>query len=80
MKQKTRGHLIRNKMQWIEEGERLTNFFMNQEQQNGNKKAIKYLKEIYIGYIENVNYCKIFYEELYSSKVETRESDIDEFL
>lgn len=66
---KIKGQYVRSRTQWIEEGERPTNFFCNLETQNFVNKTIKKLVTDENTVVENqkeiLKQSKIFYEKLY---------------
>ena len=41
---KIKGHLVRSRLKWLDEGEKPTNFFCNLEKQNFTEKTIKKLR------------------------------------
>ena len=69
----TEGAILRSKVRWYEEGEKLTKYFLNLEKSNRNKTSIKKLikpdSEIEItGFNEIQEEIKSFYQSLYSRK------------
>ena len=80
---KTEGHIIRSRANWVENGERNTNYFINLEKRNQNLKTITalYTQE---GNIVNdtadiLNTGKKYFENVYKSDNPTMK-DIEDFL
>ena len=71
MTEKTKGSILRCKMQWHEEGEKSTKYFLNLEKRQYNKKNISRLKkengDIISDNNEILNEQKSFYEQLYTT-------------
>ena len=68
-----KGNIIRSKIQWAEEGERSTNFFLGLEKQNSVKKNMRKI-EVDNHVITDPKLIqqnqKLFYEQLYNSRQE----------
>jgi hypothetical protein len=83
-KEKLKGHYIRSKSKWIEEGEKPTKFFCNLESKNYYSKLISKIQ------LENgreikdqreiLKETKLFYQNLYSAPAGQNDSDIIEEL
>ena len=73
-KDKIRGMIIRSKVQWLEEGEKPTNFFASLEKKNYTTKLISKLN-IRGNIIQNqnsiLNETANFYKDLYTTKIDT---------
>ena len=83
IKTKINEQIIRSKIQWAEEGERCTKYFLNLEKHNSINKAIFHLKveEKSITGINNIlNAEKEFYNKLYSKNPMVNDENIDKFL
>ena len=72
---------MRSRAQWVEEGEKNTNYFLNLEKRNYNSTCIKKLiteegKEI-TKLEEIIQEQKLFYEKLYTSKYQRNSNTIE---
>ena len=69
--EKIRGHMIRSRAQWIDEGEKPSKFFCNLEKYNYASKIIPYLQNIDGSFIYDqksiLNETEKFYSNLYSN-------------
>ena len=81
---KTEGLIIRSKINWFEKGEKSTKYFLGLENSHFKKKHMcKLQSEDGTVTTDNTEILKLqrqFYEELYSSKLETNEKEIDTYL
>ena len=72
-----KGAQVRAKLNWVNEGERPTKFFLNLEKQNYNKKQIKRIKrkngDTISGKLNLLNELESFYKQLYTSGYKTEE-------
>ena len=70
--EKLRGHMIRSRAQWIEEGGKCTKYFMQLENRNYKTKCITTLSKNDHKITEQTDIleeCKMFYKQLYSETV-----------
>ena len=79
----TKGAIIRSRVQWFEEGEKPTKYFLNLEKRNHNLKVISRLQlnngEITTDNNEILQAEEHFYSQLYTSKVEFTEENFNDF-
>ena len=79
----TNGALIRSRVQWFEEGEKPTKYFLNLEKRNHNLKLISRLQldngEITTDNDRILNAQEYFYSQLYTSKIDFKIEDFNEF-
>lgn len=68
----TAGAMLRSKAQWVEQGEKNTQYFLNLEKRNYNQKCIRKITDNNTDYItkpnEIMNKIKEYYQDLYSNK------------
>ena len=70
--QQYNGHLIRSRAQWIEEGEKCTEYFMQLENRNYKTKCITTLSKNDHKITEQTDIleeCRTFYKQLYSETI-----------
>ena len=70
--EKLRGHMIRSRAQWIEEGEKCTKYFMQLENKNYKTKCLTTLSKNDHKITEQTDIleeCKTFYKQLYSETI-----------
>lgn len=79
--EKVKGHIIRSRAQYIDMGEKPTNFFCQLEKMNSSSKSIPFIEKddgsLIFNQSEILNETSCFYEKLYSKNTEEREYDID---
>lgn len=79
---KMKGHIIRSRAKWIEEGEKPSNFFCNLEKHNFTSKTIYKLKkdngDIIYDQFQILEETKLFYSNLYQSKDTDSQNDDSE--
>ena len=79
-KNKLKGHFIRSKARWVENGEKPSNFFCNLEKQNYVNKTINKLEtengELIHNQQDILKETKMFYKKLYESR-DLNDTDID---
>ncbi len=79
MEERTRGARIRCRVRWYEEGEKSSKYFLNLEKRNYNNKVINKLKDSKNHIVTDPNLIlneeKEFYQNLYSSKVDSNKVD-----
>ena len=78
-----KGLQIRSKEKWIEEGEKCTKYFLNLEKKNASRKSINKLQckngEVTVDQSVILNEEVAYFSELYTSKVEVSEIELDRF-
>ena len=80
---KLKGHLVRSRLKWLDEGEKPTNFFCNLEKQNFTEKTINKLR-LKNGSITTIlEEIRHFYAQLFDDKSTNdtvQVSDLDDIL
>ena len=85
LEEQCKGALVRSRIQWFEEGERPTKYFLNLEKRNGNNKNISRLMlndgSFVTDSFEILRYQKDYYSKLYASTYhENNENELHHFL
>ena len=72
---RTKGAIVRSRSRWYNEGEKNTKYFLNLEKRHFREGTISRLKkneEEFVTADKSILHeCKVFYEDLFSSKIET---------
>ena len=83
-KEKGKQAMFRAKCRWVENGERPTKYFFNQEERNYNKKTIRELRlqDESTTYNENeiLDQIETFYKQLYTSEGNFSDEECDSFI
>ncbi len=82
-KEKQEGYMLRSKIQWVNDGEKSSKFFLNLEKTTQSNNVIKEIQDqngnLHTKDNEILSECALFYENLFSSKNITQ-AEIDDYL